>query len=124
MNIVDSILLVAASFGVGYLLSFWIHEKAFAKLLHKIGVSEQHLKDALQKDAGANRDVRDVEVHIEVDNGILYAYDSRGLFLGQGNTQDELIRRLRDRFKDRTTRLFIPSDRGGDLIKDPVDSSL
>jgi hypothetical protein len=127
----ETVILTILAFIVGYKVSSWIHAMTFKKILDDLGVGEKELRelhnklaDELVDSPEAEEKVTDktvVEVKIEQHQGHLYAYElEQDTFIAQGQTSDELLSRIMERYPV-NHRVICDRSNGGDLIADAVE---
>jgi hypothetical protein len=117
----ETIILCAIWFIVGWKASQWWHVIAFKKLLEDLGVSQQQLEKLNSQliDADTEPEPQEpqivVEVRLEQLDGVILAYrKSDSQFLGQGPDRESLIQRLTENLTP--CRVVIAKEDGADLI--------
>jgi hypothetical protein len=119
----ETIILCAIWFIVGWKASQWWHVIAFKKLLEDLGINQQQLEKLNRQliDADSDTDKEDqeprlvVEVRLEQLDGVILAYrKSDDQFLGQGPDRESLIQRLTENLTP--CRVVIAKEDGADLI--------
>ena len=100
-----------------------IHRAAAHMLLEELKITPQQLKK-IQEDLEhristideGEEDKEIIDVRLEQHQGVIFAYRcDDGLFLGQGTSQDEIIKSVSARLINCTVR--IAADQGADLLQ-------
>jgi hypothetical protein len=125
MGMIETVLIVVVAFWLGNRWATNFHQKIFREILKELGVTEQQLKDLMQRQqrqlAGltieeSTADLTVVEVRLEQQGNQIYAYrKDDSTFLGQGHDRDSLIERLTQNLTP--CRVVIDLEDGGDLLQ-------
>jgi hypothetical protein len=125
MDMIETVLIVVVAFWLGNRWATNFHQKIFREILKELGVTEQQLKDLMQRQqrqlAGltieeSTADLTVVEVRLEQQGNQIYAYrKDDSTFLGQGHDRDSLIERLTQNLTP--CRVVIDLEDGGDLLQ-------
>ena len=106
-------------FFIGSRVTAALHQAAARFLLEQLKITPQQLKevqDSLSRrleDLDSEREI--IDVRLEQHQGVIFAYRSAdNLFLGQGTSQDEIIKSVSARLSNCTVR--IAADSGADLL--------
>ena len=125
MGMIETVLIVVVAFWLGNRWATNFHQKIFREILKELGVTEQQLKDLMQRQqrqlAGltieeSTADLTVVEVRLEQQGNQIYAYrKDDSTFLGQGHDRDSLIERLTQNLTP--CRVVIDLEDGSDLLQ-------
>ena len=118
----DYFIVAVVAFYIGWKLSEKLMWFTFGKMMREAGVSNKDLDQFINHWAPSLRqevkaaDEAQIEVRLEQHNQTLYAYrKDNEEFLGQGRDQDELFKRIAERFQD--VKFVIRKDDGADLLQ-------
>lgn len=103
----ELIIVAVVAFIAGFKISEIIHVVSFKRVLQDLGIRESRLRE-LARDKGIDLPSADsepepaaaYEIRVEQHGDQLYAYKMDGEFLAQGTTQEALIERIAQRFKN------------------------
>lgn len=117
----DYFIVAIIAFYLGWKLSEKLMWFTFGKMMREAGVSNRdldqfinHWAPGIQKELEAEQP--QIEVRLEQHNQTLYAYrKDNEEFLGQGADQEELFKRIAERFKD--VKFVIRKDDGAELLQ-------
>lgn len=117
----DYFIVAIIAFYLGWKLSEKLMWFTFGKMMREAGVSNKdldqfinHWAPSLRKEA--EEEQPQIEVRLEQHNQTLYAYrKDNEEFLGQGADQDELFKRIADRFQN--VKFVIRKDDGAELLQ-------
>lgn len=124
----ETLLYIVLGFIVGFYLGkimMRVHlTLAFLSMLKDLKVSEQDLRDLQTRlrandfeaeDTAESTDLPVINIKIEQHSNTLYAFrKDTDEFLGQGSTQEDLVRRLGEKIKN--ARLIISREDGGEFM--------
>ena len=129
-------IITVVAFALGWKISEIFHVISFKKILEDLNVNGEDLKKLHNKiardqglaelypskNAAAESDGKTVvDIKVEELQGQLYAYEvDRDTFIAQGQTSDELLERILDRYPA-NHRIICDRSNGGDLITDAVE---
>ena len=129
-------IITVVAFALGWKISEIFHVISFKKILEDLNVNGEDLKKLHNKiardqglaelypskNAAAESDGKTVvDIKVEQLQGQLYAYEvDRDTFIAQGQTSDELLERILDRYPA-NHRIICDRSNGGDLITDAVE---
>lgn len=124
---IETLILVALAFYIGWKLSEFIHTTAMMVVMKELGVSEEDLRRLAKKNnihlkepADSDRDALD-EIHVKLEQhqGQIYAFRTdTDEFIAQGADRESLITHISRRFTN--VRMII--DEGGEFIKKPEEA--
>lgn len=118
----DYLIVAAVAFYVGWKLSEKLMWFTFGKMMREAGVSNKdldqfinHWAPSLARETEAAEQPQ-IEVRLEQHNQTLYAFrKDNEEFLGQGADQEELFKRIAERFQD--VKFVIRKDDGAELLQ-------
>ncbi len=118
----DYLIVAAVAFYVGWKLSEKLMWFTFGKMMREAGVTNKdldqfinHWAPSLSRELEAAEQPQ-IEVRLEQHNQTLYAYrKDNEEFLGQGADQEELFKRIAERFQD--VKFVIRKDDGAELLQ-------
>jgi hypothetical protein len=122
----ETFILVALGFVVGWKLSEIFHVISFKKILEDLDVKEADLRKLHSKLADEAEDEKPagkiiIEIKVESLHGQLFAYElERDTFVAQGRDGDELLSRIMDKYPA-NVRVVCDRSNGGELITDAVE---
>jgi hypothetical protein len=124
----ETIILVALAFIIGWKINEFILAASFKKILEDLNVSDQSLKDLARKNGiGVSDDDPEekpqgpeIQLKIESIDGGLLAYDSQDTFVAQAPDADTLLSRIIELFPA-GTRITVLKEHGGDLITEAAE---
>lgn len=104
VNFVDLVLIIGASFWVGWRSANWWLRQNIMEILEEMGFSKQERREVVRKAKEAAETIEMGEGHkrhvtLERINGIYYAHDEdTGEFMGQHENREELFKLIAKRF--------------------------
>lgn len=118
----DYLIVAAVAFYVGWKLSEKLMWFTFGKMMREAGVTNKdldqfinHWAPSLSRELEAAEQPQ-IEVRLEQHNQTLYAFrKDNEEFLGQGADQEELFKRIAERFQD--VKFVIRKDDGAELLQ-------
>jgi hypothetical protein len=118
----DYFIIAAIAFYLGFKLNEKIMWFTFGKMMKEAGISNKdldkfvaHWAPSLKEELEVT-DKPQVEIRLEEHNQTLYAYrKDNEEFLGQGANQEELFKRIADRFQD--VKFVLKQGDGAELLQ-------
>jgi hypothetical protein len=118
----ELIIIAAVAFYFGFKIAEIVHVSSFKKILNDLKISEQQLRDLVQKngldldEAPEESDAAKVEIKIEQHLDQLYVYElGSDRFVAQGKTSDEIMQRIVDSYP-KGTRVICTTENGGLIL--------
>jgi hypothetical protein len=118
----ELIIIAAVAFYFGFKIAEIVHVSSFKKILNDLKISEQQLRDLVQKngldldEAPEESDAAKVEIKIEQHLDQLYVYElGSDRFVAQGKTSDEIMQRIIDNYP-KGTRVICTTENGGLIL--------
>jgi hypothetical protein len=118
----ELIIIAAVAFYFGFKIAEIVHVSSFKKILNDLKISEQQLRDLVQKngldldEAPEESDAAKVEIKIEQHLDQLYVYElGSDRFVAQGKTSDEIMQRIVDNYP-KGTRVICTTENGGLIL--------
>jgi hypothetical protein len=124
----ETFILVALGFVVGWKLSEIFHVMSFKKILEDLDVKEADLRKLHSKLASDSEEDEAekptgkiiIEIKVEQHQGLLFAYEAEDdTFIAQGQNGDELLSRILDKYPV-NVRVVCDRSNGGELIEEAV----
>jgi hypothetical protein len=120
----ELIIIAVVAFYFGFKIAEIVHVSSFKKILNDLKISEQQLRDLVQKngldldqdEAPEESFAAKVEIKIEQHLGQLYVYElGSDRFVAQGKTSDEIMQRIVDSYP-KGTRVICTTENGGLIL--------
>ncbi len=118
----ELIIIAVVAFYFGFKIAEIVHVSSFKKILNDLKISEQQLRDLVQKngldldDAPEESPAARVEIKIEQHLDQLYVYElGSDRFVAQGKTSDEIMQRIIDSYP-KGTRVICTTENGGLIL--------
>ena len=118
----ELIIIAVVAFYFGFKIAEMVHVASFKKILNDLKISEQQLRDLVQKngldldEAPEDSDAAKVEIKIEQHLDQLYVYElGSDRFVAQGKTSDEIMQRIVDNYP-KGTRVICTTENGGLIL--------
>ncbi len=125
----ELIIIAFVAFYAGFKIAELIHLTSFKKILSDLKISEQQLKDLIQKngidldqdDAPEQESAAKVEIKVEQHQGQLYVYELiSDRFVAQGKTSDEIMQRIVETYPKGTT-VVCTTENGGLILSEAAE---
>ena len=123
----ELIIIAVVAFYFGFKIAEIVHVSSFKKILNDLKISEQQLRDLVQKnglefdEAPEESHAARVEIKIEQHLDQLYVYElGSDRFVAQGKTSDEIMQRIVDSYP-KGTRVICTTENGGLILSDAAE---